>query len=111
MKLALTAIAVCLMCASLKKEAFAQNAVTLTQEDPQGLFWDAGNSQRGQTALQVFQAFVPNEPSQVFTGTPVAGGFKVCSLNICLSDNGKGNVEMSEKQTRSPSPSKAPCLM
>src|SRR6202453_4732369 len=94
MKLALPAIAVCLMCAFLN-HASAQNAVTLTQEDSQGFFWDAGNSQRGQTALQLYQAFVPNEPSQAFTWTPVSGGFKVCSLSICLSDNGTGSVVMS----------------
>jgi GDSL-like Lipase/Acylhydrolase family len=95
MKLALPVIAVCLMCASLNHEASAQSAVTLTQEDSQGFFWDAGNSQRGQTALQLYQAFVPNEPSQAFTWTPVSGGFKVCSLSICLSDNGTGSVVMS----------------
>lgn len=93
MKLALIAIAVCLASASFN-EAFAQSKVTLTQEDPQGYFWDAGNSQNGQTSLQVYQAFVPNEPSQAFTWTPVSNGFTVCSLNICLSDNGRGSVVM-----------------
>ncbi len=100
MKLTLIAIAVCLASASLNAGAFAQSAVTLTQEDPQGYFWDAGNSQYGQTSLQLFQAFVPNQPSQAFTWTPVPGvanGFKVCSLNICLSDNGGQNVVMSKK--------------
>jgi hypothetical protein len=71
--------------------------VTLTQEDSQGFFWDAGNSQLGQTALQLDQAFVPDEPSQAFTWTPMSGGFKVCSLSICLSDNGTGSVVMSGK--------------
>jgi acyl-CoA thioesterase I len=93
MKLALIAIAVCLAGASING-AFAQSKVTLTQEDPQGYFWDAGNSQYGQTSLQVYQAFVPNEPAQAFTWTPVSNGFTVCSLNICLSDNGRGNVVM-----------------
>jgi GDSL-like Lipase/Acylhydrolase family len=98
MKLALIAVAVCLASASFNEGAFAQNTVTLTQEDPQGFFWDAGNSQYGQIGLQVYQAFVPNELSQAFTWTPVPGvsnGFKVCSLNICLSDNGGGKVVMS----------------
>jgi hypothetical protein len=97
MKLALSVVAVCLMCASFNPGAWAQTTVTLTQEDPQGFFWDAGNSQRGQTALQMAQAFVPNEPSQAFTWTPVSGGFTVCSLSICLSDNGTGSVLMSGK--------------
>jgi lysophospholipase L1-like esterase len=97
MKFALTAVAVCLAGASLNQGAFAQSTVTLTQEDPQGFFWDAGGSQYGQTVLQVYQAFVPNEPSQAFTWTPVSGGFKVCSLNVCLSDNGQGGVSMSAK--------------
>jgi acyl-CoA thioesterase I len=98
MKIALIAVAVCLASASLNNGAFAQSTVTLTQEDPQGYFWDAGNSQYGQTSLQVYQAFVPNELSQAFTWTPVPGvsnGFKVCSLNICLSDNRGGHVVMS----------------
>lgn len=100
MKVALTVIAVCLASASFNQEAFAQSTVTLTQEDPQGYFWDAGNSSRGQTFLQVYQAFVPNEPSQAFTWKPVPGiptGFTVCTLQICLSDNGLGSVEMSGK--------------
>jgi hypothetical protein len=97
MKLALPVIAICLLCASFNNGALAQNTVTLTQEDPQGFFWDAGNSQRGQTALQLAQAFVPDEPSQAFTWTPVSGGFTVCSLSICLSDNGTGSVVMSGK--------------
>jgi acyl-CoA thioesterase I len=97
MKLALPVIGICLMCASFNNGAWAQNTVTLTQEDSQGFFWDAGNSQRGQTALQLAQAFVPDEPSQAFTWTPVSGGFTVCSLSICLSDNGTGSVVMSGK--------------
>jgi len=97
MKLALPVIAVCLLCASFNNGASAQNTVTLTQEDSQGFFWDAGNSELGQTALQLDQAFVPDEPSQAFTWTPVSGGFKVCSLSICLSDNGTGSVVMSGK--------------
>jgi hypothetical protein len=97
MKLALPVIAVCLLCASFNNGASAQNTVTLTQEDSQGFFWDAGNSQLGQTALQLDQAFVPDEPSQAFTWTPMSGGFKVCSLSICLSDNGTGSVVMSGK--------------
>src|ERR1700733_859003 len=97
MKLALPLIGICLMCASFNNGAWAQNTVTLTQEDSQGFFWDAGNSQRGQTALQLAQAFVPDEPSQAFTWTPVSGGFTVCSLSICLSDNGTGSVVMSGK--------------
>jgi GDSL-like lipase/acylhydrolase family protein len=99
MKAALIVMAICLASAS-SNEAFAQSAVTLTQEDPQGYFWDAGNSQYGQTSLQIFQAYVPNEPSQAFTWTPVPGasnGFTVCSLKICLSDNGQANVVMSGK--------------
>ena len=100
MKLALIAIAAFLASASLNNGAFAQGPLTLTQEDPQGYFWDAGNSQNGQTFLQIYQAFVPNEATQAFTWTPVPGiatGFKVCSVNICLSDNGGGNVLMSQQ--------------
>ncbi|HTZ59396.1 MAG TPA: GDSL-type esterase/lipase family protein [Acidobacteriaceae bacterium] len=97
MKFALTVIAVCLASASLNQGAFAQNTVTLTQEDPQGYFWDAGNSQYGQNVLQIYQAFVPNEPSQAFTWTPAPGGFTVCSLKVCLSDDGQGHVLMSGK--------------
>ena len=97
MKLALSLIAMCLVSASLSREAFAASPVTLTQEDHQGFFWDAVNSQSGQTALQLNQAFVPNEPSQAFTWTPVSNGFTVCSLKICLSDNGQGHVLMSKK--------------
>ena len=77
-----------LMC-FLNGAAFAQTTVSLTEEDPQGFFWDAGNSQWGGNILQIYQAFVPNEPSQSFTWTQVSGGWKVCSLHICLSDNGR----------------------
>ncbi len=100
MKFALTVIAVCLASGFLNNGAFAQSTVTLTQEDPQGYFWDARGSQSGQTALQVYQAFVPSQSTQAFTWTPtprVANAFTVCSLKVCLSDNGTGNVVMSTK--------------
>ena len=97
MKSTIIAMAICLISVCSNEAPFAQSTVTLTQEDPQGFFWDAGNSQRGQTTLQIFQAFVPNEPSQAFTWAPVSGGFKVCSLSICLSDSGQGTVLMSGK--------------
>jgi lysophospholipase L1-like esterase len=95
MKLALIVFAVCLASVSLNEGAFAQSAVTLTQEDPQGYFWDARNSATGQTALQMYQAFVPNQSAQAFIWKPVSGGFTVCSLKICLSDNHLGTVVMS----------------
>ena len=94
MKLAFSVVTVCLASVFLNDGAFAQAAVTLTQENPQGYFWDASSSQNGQTALQVNQAFLPNEPSQAFTWTPASNGFTVCSLQVCLSDSGQGNVVM-----------------
>jgi hypothetical protein len=97
MKFSLSVIAACVASAFLYPSAFAQSAVTLTQEDPHGFFWDAGNSQWGANIAQVYQAFVPNEPSQAFTWTPVANGWTVCSLQVCLSDNGLGGVLMSSK--------------
>jgi lysophospholipase L1-like esterase len=97
MKFALSVIAACLASAFLNEGAFAQSAITLTQEDPHGYFWDAGNSQWGGNFAQVYQAFVPNESTQAFTWTPVANGFTVCSTGICLSDNGLGGVLMSQK--------------
>lgn len=70
--------------------ALAQYTVNLTIQDPQRLFWDAGNATRGQTFLQIYQAYSPNEPTQAFRWTAVKGGFAVCNSteNICLSDNG-----------------------
>jgi lysophospholipase L1-like esterase len=100
MKLTLTVIAVCLATISLNQRALAASTVTLTQEDPQGYFWDARGSQTGQIALQLYQAYVPSPSVQAFTWTPsakVANSFTVCSLKICLSDNGSGNVLMSSK--------------
>ncbi len=97
MKLVLTAIAVASLCACLTEGASAQ-LMTLTQEDPQGFFWDAGDSLRGQPGLKLYQAFLPGESTQAFTWTPVpGGGWTVCSLNICLSDAGQGIVVMSDK--------------
>jgi lysophospholipase L1-like esterase len=97
MKDAVTIIAMGLMFASLSEGAFAQTATTLTHEDAQGYFWDVGDSQRGETLLQLDQAFLPNEYTQAFTWTPVSGGFTICSLNVCLSDSGQGSVLMSDK--------------
>jgi lysophospholipase L1-like esterase len=78
--------------------AFAQSTVTLTQIDPQGLFWDAGNAGLGQEILQLYPPYGPNEPTQAFIWSPVLNGFTVCnsSRNVCLSDNG-ANVIMSSK--------------
>jgi GDSL-like Lipase/Acylhydrolase family len=90
-------IAVCVVSASLSQPAFANSTVTLTQEDPQGYFWDSRGSQSGQAALQIYQATVPNLASQAFTWTPAGSGFTICSLKICLSDNGTGKVLMSSK--------------
>jgi GDSL-like Lipase/Acylhydrolase family len=100
MKLTLTVIAACLATVSLNQRALASSTVTLTQEDPQGYFWDARSSQTGQIALQLYQAYLPSPSFQAFTWTPslkVANSFTVCSLKICLSDNGSGNVVMSTK--------------
>jgi hypothetical protein len=69
-------------------------AVNLTVEDPQGFFWDAGNSKYGGTILQVYQSYVSS--GQDWAWTPVTGGFHVCSIGVCLSDNGS-QVVMSSK--------------
>jgi hypothetical protein len=61
-------------------------AVNMTVADPQGFFWDAGNSKYGGTILQVYQDY-PG-PQQDWAWTPVTGGFHVCSIGVCLSDNG-----------------------
>lgn len=96
MKSVLAMTTACLM-GALSSSAFAATTVTLTAEDPQGFFWDAGGSMYGRNALQVYQAFVPNEPSQAFTWTAVSGGYTVCSLKVCLSDSGTGAVLMGGK--------------
>jgi len=78
--------------------AFAQSTVTLTQADSQGYFWDAGDAQRGEQHLELYPAFVPNEPTQAFTWTAVSNGWTVCNtaVGICLSDDGN-HVLMSGK--------------
>lgn len=98
MKLLQSALVISLL--TLTAHAFGQNPVNLTQQDTTGYFWDAGNSQYGQTALQLYPAYVPNEPSQQFLWTPTPTWttakpyFTICSLAICLSDKGTGSLIM-----------------
>jgi hypothetical protein len=61
--------------------------VKLTVSDSAGFFWDAGGSQWGQTKLQIYPSYIPNN-NQDWTWTSVTGGFTVCSGTVCLSDNG-----------------------
>jgi trimeric autotransporter adhesin len=70
------------------------SAVVLTVKDAQGFFWDGGNSQRGTTDLQIYQYYESN--GQNWTFAPIPGGYRICELGICLSDNG-GQVVMSKK--------------
>jgi hypothetical protein len=78
----------------IEQPVTTNSSVVLTVKDPQGFFWDGGNSQRGATVLQVYQDYPST--GQNWTWTPVTGGFTICDLGICLSDNGT-QVVMSTK--------------
>lgn len=66
----------------------SSNIIEQTISDSQALFWDSGLSQWGGTILQVYQDFGVSNPAQDWAWTQVPGGWTVCSLRVCLSDNG-----------------------
>jgi lysophospholipase L1-like esterase len=72
--------------------------ITVQISDAQNLHFDAGNAGNGQP-LQLYQAFVPNQPTQTFHWTQVSGGWTLCAPNganqtFCLADEGSGQVVM-----------------
>ncbi len=72
--------------------------ITVQISDAQSLYFDAGNAGNGQPA-QLYQAFLPNEPTQTFNWGQVSGGWTLCAANsanqnFCLADEGSGQVVM-----------------
>jgi hypothetical protein len=67
----------------------AGNPITLVASHS-GVNWDAGEYHfQGKPGLELYPAYVANNPAQNFIWTPFGAGFTICStpfLGVCLSD-------------------------